>query len=237
MRAKQVGLGALGLVAGLGVAWWISGTATVPGAEPDARRGRAEAQEARPSPAEPGAEDGPREARESAVAPRRAAPSAVGASEVDLVRDPATPGYDALALFRAGGADPSELFALEPRREPWAGQREASMLAYPRADILALDPAAEVTVECRTNICRIRVVSETPFLMAEFGGYPFGCGGSILTGELELTDAEGRHYADLYQVFGPDRLNETAYAAARERSCPGAREKFLERIKRPFTRG
>jgi hypothetical protein len=144
----------------------------------------------------------------------------------DLVRDPRAKGYSGVDLFRAGPLGAAELFALEPRVEPWASRRENQMLSYAQADIAAIDPKATVKIECRTTICRSIIVSESPFLTSEFGPFPFGCGGAIVSGDLSLHNDKGQRFADLYSVWSDESLDES--------SCPAARSRLMESLKHPF---
>ena len=170
--------------------------------------------------------------RTSATHPNSLAP----AGESRPVTDPKLPGYNAFALHKLGGRNPEEIYAEEPRREPWATEREKAIDDFIRADILAHDPKAILEIDCRTSSCRTRIYSESPFLTSEFGGFPFGCWAKLMTGDLEQRDRQGRMFANLYSLFGADNLEAQGFETARDQWCLDEQRKFREAIKQPYRR-
>ncbi len=158
------------------------------------------------------------------------------ANDGALIKDPRAAGYSGIKLLRSGALQPAEIFSREPRKEPWASEREREMTDYAHDDIVRLDPKATVKVECRTSICRTTITSDNPYLTAQFGSYPFGCGGSMTTGELELTNEHGETYADLYEVWADESISPETFRAMRDRWCPAERSKFLQAAAKPFVR-
>jgi hypothetical protein len=154
-----------------------------------------------------------------------------------LVRDPRAPGYDGARLvFGAFHGYADALWKSEPRLEPWAGRREASMIDYSRDDVAAADPDARVEVDCHASTCRVRVFSDSPFFTEEMGPYPFSCMGKLaMFGESELDPERGR-YTDYYVVFHERAIGDDGFAAYRDRWCPPEQAKWRTYVQQPYPR-
>jgi len=150
--------------------------------------------------------------------------------------DPRAEGYNAAALHDITGRNLQEIYADEPRSEPWASTREQSVVSYSLDDLKKLDPNVEVDADCRTSSCRIRVYSSNPFLVEEMGDYPFACMARYSTGDLGMTDPgpPQRTYADYYLLFGEQNLDDAAFTDNRDRTCPKIRASWQEHILKPF---
>lgn len=222
----RVGSLGVALLAGLAVAWFW------------ARRDRPALQEAA-APTGPGANlveepTAPRGSGRQASIPRPpgSRPPVDGAGAPPR-RD--EPGDSAYGIYAAGGRHPRELYADERRTEPWATRRANELLAYPSDDIRRVDPDAKVEVDCRTSSCRIRVYSKSPFLISELGDYPFACMGRYTTADLDQRDPSrpDSAFADIYILFDGQNLDEGAFTANRDRTCPKYREQWRADVAKP----
>jgi hypothetical protein len=149
---------------------------------------------------------------------------------------PVTP---AARVHAEGGRSAQEIYADEPRQDAWASQRGAELLAYAKADVLAVDPDAKLDVDCRTSSCKIRLQSNNKLLNARSGNYPFACMGSYTTADLEQRDPAHPDvlFADIYILFGDENLDHDAFSMNRDQTCEKYREKWLEYVRKHQTGG
>ena len=153
--------------------------------------------------------------------------------------DPATAalrlgaGLTAAEIHESTLRDMQEVYADEVRLEPWASEREAALRDHALADLLAVDPQAEVSFDCRASSCRIRMYSTSQFLTDEMAPYPFPCVASLATADLAMVEGE-RQFADVYVLFGEDNLSAQAFGPTRDLTCPAYRSAWQERVRQPY---
>lgn len=143
------------------------------------------------------------------------------------------PDYNAARAYEANRGNMQEIYAQEPRVEPWASDRERDVLEYTRDDVLAVDRDAKLEMDCRTSSCRIRIYSKDPHLVDVLGDYPFACMARYSTADLGQGEA-GARYADVYILFGNQNHLTPEFMANRDLTCPKYRTQFFEFIKRPL---
>ncbi len=152
-----------------------------------------------------------------------------------IFTNPTEPGYLAADVVASGVRRPGELFSREPRDVVWASQREASLGTFPEREFQLADPDANVEVECRRTMCRVRITSTSPFLTSQFEALSYSCGGALVMGDLELSDDAGKRYADIYVMYHGDSLDQAAFTAHNAAWCAKARAAFLAALNEPFS--
>lgn len=150
---------------------------------------------------------------------------AVDDEPAELVRDPSSPHYDAVRLLEAGIGDIQDIYADEPRTEPWASERERAALEYVRQDLLRIDPDARLEADCRTSSCRFRIYSKDARLTSELAAFPFSCMGRLTSADLEMTNEHGA-YSDTYVLFDEQGRDHAWYVQNRDATCPRQRDRW-----------
>lgn len=131
--------------------------------------------------------------------------------------DPAAADYDPLRLMPF--ATVSDIFAAEPRHAAWAPKVEGWLSERVRADIEKLVPGArELTVECRTTICKlhwrcqVRVCGAVRDVIN--GLYAGAAGSATKPNEVFLVYGGGKFFVDV--IRRPDELLARLEAKRRE---------------------
>jgi hypothetical protein len=148
-------------------------------------------------------------------------------------KESATLTQTAASAYEMSRGRMPEIYAAEARAEPWATRREHEMLSYTEQDIRNVDPNARTEVECHASSCRIRIYSEKTHLVEAMGDYPFACAARYSSAELGMGQP-GSRYADFYVLFGEQNLDDDAFLANRERTCPRYRQEWLSFVSKPF---
>jgi hypothetical protein len=146
--------------------------------------------------------------------------------------DPTQPGYTAAHAFEALHRNMQEVYAAEPRIDPWATRREAAIRDYTQRDVLDADPRSRMEFDCRASSCRIRIYSDDVRLVDTMGDFPFSCMARYGTADL-LQVQDGVKYADFYILFGDDTQESDAFLANRDATCPRYRTEWLEFVRKP----
>lgn len=189
---------AVSLVAGIATAWWWDSNG---GGHAVAKHG------GQGSAASPAASENVEPGRATrAIRIRRVR------SEAAVTTDPRAPDYDPVKLASVLEWPAPEVFAAEPRNEPWARPFESQLEAMV-AESLAVDlPSATVTeVECRTASCRLSVSVDAELADAAHAYLqtmtPLGTLVSPSFGEL----TDGRQTVVMHSLLGPDLHEPSAF--------------------------
>lgn len=133
--------------------------------------------------------------------------------------DPTAPDYDPLRLMSL--ANLSDIFAAEPRNPSWAPKVEGWLGDQVKSDVERLVPGArELTVECRTTICKLHWRCQVRACAAVRdvinGLYAGAAGSTTKPNEVLLVYGGGKFFTDVIgradPLLGAARGEETAGA-------------------------
>lgn len=151
-------------------------------------------------------------------------PLALSGSDRPIIRDPTSPDYDAGRLYAVSWSDGEGIFKAEPRREPWASDREYEFNDAIADELRSVDPDAKVEITCHTSSCVVHVSSTKAMLVEELGQYPIVYVSSFV--EPDFHPEAG--YADYYVMFGASNLSSEGFQKQREAECPKWRDEFIK---------
>jgi hypothetical protein len=114
------------------------------------------------------------------------------------------------------------IYGAEPRNEPWATLREREIRDAVETEFKTIDPKSEITLECHTQSCSVKVVSDNPMLSSELHQYPLVCISSFV--EPDFQDG----YAEHFVIFGEENASTEGFHRQQERECPKWREAFYK---------
>ncbi|HEU0034576.1 MAG TPA: hypothetical protein VFQ53_28325 [Kofleriaceae bacterium] len=145
--------------------------------------------------------------------------------ERPVQRDPRARDYDAARLYATSWSDGQGIFQAEPRKEPWASQREQQVRDAITDAFRSVDEDAQISVECRTSTCSVRVDSPSRLLNGELDQFPLVCISSFV--EPDFHPEAG--YAEHYVIFGGDNLSSEGFEKQRSEECAKWRDAFIKR--------
>lgn len=128
--------------------------------------------------------------------------------------DPHSEKYDPMQFAMSSGS-PEIPWALEPRSEPWATEREAAIQRWLTEHLAKASPHAELaSITCKKRTCKLVVSIPVEFSDEITDRYPI----FMLAPSSTITSGEGRDQHALYLMYPATLLDDGAFAAYLERT-------------------
>ena len=167
--------------------------------------------------------------------PRLELPARSYSIERPVERDPRKPGYDAARVVELNERSPTDLFAAEPRVEPWATEREGDIISLALPEFRDVDHDARIEVDCHTGICRVRVHSSRPGVLTDrLDNYPLTCLASWASQDPGPRGPGVEDpFSDFYMIFGSETRDREDFLARRDDTCARYRDEWRRRVLLP----